>query len=342
MTGTAHGETAAPRTSRRWRRWAWLPVGAGLLAAVLTVDPDAVGLAGTPGYLHAVSFRGLTALGLLGAAVVGAATLLLPRTGRPWIRLVSTGTLLALALVQGGIVLARGWSAAPDTTTAADLTVVSFNTLHSATTAEQISGLVVAAGADVVALPETPAVTARRAAELLAAQGLRYQVFHGSDGTGPTQTTSLLVAEGLGGYRQVAAPYMMLGAVRVEPVSGDGPVLAAVHPPAPVAAVGYGTWQHYGGIALDQCRNTGNAVVAGDFNTTVDHPAFADLGHCVDAATAAGRGAEGTWPSSLPSALATPIDHVFYTGEQWRVLGTHTERIGGSDHRALVVRLALR
>jgi len=35
-----------------------------------------------------------------------------------------------------------------------------------------------------------------------------------------------------------------------------------------------------------------------------------DLAPCFDAAVAAGRGAEGTWPSHFPAPLAAPIDHV--------------------------------
>ena len=44
----------------------------------------------------------------------------------------------------------------------------------------------------------------------------------------------------------------------------------------------------------------------------------------------------------LPALLATPIDHVLIRPDRWSVLGTRTYRVGASDHRAVVARLARR
>jgi endonuclease/exonuclease/phosphatase (EEP) superfamily protein YafD len=324
---------------RGWRAAAWSAIGVGSAAGVVTVTPATFGLSTVPVVLHLVSFRSLVGLGFLGGAAAGALTLLFPRTGRPWLRLTATGALLALGVAQGAVQVSRGWGGSP-VAGHPDLVVVSFNTLHSSTDPELIADLVAAEQADMVSLPETLPRTAQATAQALATRGLDYQVFSGRDSPGSAGTTSMLVRDTMGPYRQVAAPFLELGAVRAIPESGDGPVLVAVHPAAPVPDIGYGNWDRYVTSAADQCRDTENAVVAGDFNATVDHRPLQGLGRCADAAGAAGRGAEGTWPASLPSFLASPIDHVLYDTGHWRVLSTQTHRVGGSDHRALVARFA--
>ena len=332
-------------TSRR-RRWE----SAALLAAVATgaasVQPDAIGLSRVPVLLHALSFRAATALGLAGAGV-GLALASGVRSGDPGVaarrRLAGSGLLLAAA-AHGVIVVRRGW-ARPGSGERADLVVVSLNTLGGAATAEDIAPVVRAelttADALMVALPETPEPLARRCAALLAAAGHPVQVFSTTaDPANPLSTTSLLVSERLGSYRQVDAPTMLLGAVLTEPVDGPGPVLAAVHPGAPMPAVGLSRWRSDVTAAVGISRAHRYSVVAGDFNTTVDHAMMRHLEPSVDAATVAGRGAEGTWPAHFPAPLAAPIDHVLVSGGM-TVLGSRTLRVGESDHRAVVVRLRL-
>jgi endonuclease/exonuclease/phosphatase (EEP) superfamily protein YafD len=63
------------------------------------------------------------------------------------------------------------------------------------------------------------------------------------------------------------------------------------------------------------------------------------MGYCYDAAARTGNGAAGTWPSSIPELLGSPIDHVLATSN-WRISGSAViDKTEGSDHRPLVVQL---
>lgn len=320
-----------------------LVVGILVTAAVCLVtlpllDPALVGLGATPGYLHLLSFRLLTGVGLLGAAALLALTLF-RRTGPPVLRLVVVGVLALVGIVNVATVAVRGWSGpvADD----ADLVVLALNTQGGATTADEVVQTLLAHDVAVAGLPETMPTEARAVVAAAAAAGVDYQLFLGRDGTGLAQTTALLVRSDLGPYRQVPAPYVVLGAARAEPVTGPGPAFAAVHPVAPVTALGPQAWDEYAGIAADQCRNFENTVVVGDFNTTLDHPAMRDLGRCADAAAETGRGGEGTWPTGMPAPFATPIDHVLYDAGALTAVGSWTETVGGTDHRAVFAQLNL-
>ncbi|NKF33496.1 endonuclease/exonuclease/phosphatase family protein, partial [Pseudomonas sp. BGM005] len=51
------------------------------------------------------------------------------------------------------------------------------------------------------------------------------------------------------------------------------------------------------------------------------------------------NGYSGTWPSSLPTLLSTPIDHVM-ASPNWTPTGSVViDDAGGSDHRGLIVQL---
>lgn len=84
----------------------------------------------------------------------------------------------------------------------------------------------------------------------------------------------------------------------------------------------------------------GTVVVAGDFNTTLDHGTMRDLlGHGFrDAARESNAGWQPTWPHGL-GLLA--IDHVLVRGA-YGAVSTETVRVPGTDHRGLVARFAVR
>lgn len=96
-------------------------------------------------------------------------------------------------------------------------------------------------------------------------------------------------------------------------------------------------------------RLDGSVVVAGDLNSTLDHGPVRELiGHgFADAARTANTGWQPTWPSGrgdlmLPNRVGLlTIDHVLTRGAYGAVSVT-TSGVRGSDHRALVARLALR
>jgi endonuclease/exonuclease/phosphatase (EEP) superfamily protein YafD len=65
------------------------------------------------------------------------------------------------------------------------------------------------------------------------------------------------------------------------------------------------------------------------------------LGNCADSALSAGAAAVGTWPTSIPALLGTPIDHVMAT-VNWQVTTLQViESLddAGSDHRPIVATL---
>ncbi|WP_157695113.1 endonuclease/exonuclease/phosphatase family protein [Nakamurella panacisegetis] len=315
-----------------------LPVAALVGAGV---RPERLGLSTTPYVLHALSFRGPLSLLLASAGLA----VLRGGTTTPGRTRTTAGLALALAgLGQAGIVARRGWACRP-VPGRADLVAISLNTLGGAATPEQVAALVLAelpaTSSVMVSLPETSPADAARIADRLAAAGHPFQAFSTTEGPRRFDTTSLLLSENLGSYQQVPAPLMLLGAVLATPRSGSGPTFAAVHPGAPVAAVGYPEWATYVSRAVDLCRSNPDSVVAGDFNATIDHGPMRHLEPSFDAAVRAGRGAEGTWPAAFPAPLAAPIDHVLVNGG-YDVLGSRTVRVGASDHRAVIVRLRRR
>src|SRR5690606_35174799 len=95
--------------------------------------------------------------------------------------------------------------------------------------------------------------------------------------------------------------------------------------------------------------DAGSIILAGDFNSTIDHwSRLADptvtnarIGACLDAAEAGGQGGQGTWPTDLPALLGAPIDHVIHSSDWhttgFRVIGSRDE--AGSDHRPVLARL---
>jgi endonuclease/exonuclease/phosphatase family metal-dependent hydrolase len=82
-------------------------------------------------------------------------------------------------------------------------------------------------------------------------------------------------------------------------------------------------------------------MVLGDFNATLDHEELRDLlatGY-TDAAAAAGSGLITTWPSdNLPPPVA--IDHLL-VDSRVEVLETSVHDLPGSDHHAVIARVAL-
>ena len=325
--------------SARLAAWGWWSVGLASSAAVLGLNPAAVGLSQAPVFAQAVALRGVTGIGLLSGAAAAGASLRLPAPSPPFKRVTLAGVLLAAGLGQGAIQWSRAGGPVRSTGPA-DLVVLAYNTQRGRTDAQTVAALARTEQAQVLALPETWPEMAAQLAELLTDQRHRYQVFssHGARNL----PTSLLIRSDLGPYREISAPDTGYGTVRAVPTAGGGPAVVATHsvaPPRPWRQ-GHRTWVRTTRAAVGLATSADNVVIAGDFNATVDHAVLRGLGRYADAATAAGRGADGTWPAKLPGFLASPIDHVLYDAKRWRTLSTHTVRVGHSDHRALVARLA--
>lgn len=120
--------------------------------------------------------------------------------------------------------------------------------------------------------------------------------------------------------------------------------LVCVHlppPKAPLSPRATASWRAE--LAALPVPGTEPVILAGDFNSTLDHAAFRGLlrrGYA-DAASQAGHGLQLTWgpgPGGRPGLLT--IDHVL-ADRRCAVLGTSVHQLPGSDHRALFTELRL-
>lgn len=309
-----------------------------VLLCVVTLFAQPLGVSGWAVVAQMASFKVLAGLASATLAVLVAVVALVRGRFRSPTVLIICAALLAAGAIHVGTVLARGGTIAP--VADPDITVVEFNTLDTATTAEQLANLVQATDADIMTLPEADEQTTKAAAELLAGGGVMFQVFSMSTPEPYPLPVSAMINSSLGNYRQVPGPLLRYGSLKLEPVteSTSAPTIIAVHPIEPKLKSTLTGWRSETTTAARLCTPGSNTIVAGDFNATVDHPAFADL-PCADAATQAGAGGSGTWPAWLPSALAAPIDHVIIDPRSYRAVAAWTIRASTSDHRALVVQL---
>lgn len=305
--------------------------GAGLLVlalgVVLLTWPRLLGAHGLPGVAHAIALRPLVGLTLLG---LGLTLVALPARRR---LLPFAAVLLVGAGAHAAALLGRGLAApvdgpAPPSTEDA-VVVLTANTL-GATDAAPIAGLVLERRAHVVVLVETSPDVAQAVADRANDAGREFQVLAHEAGA-VVASTALLVDRRLGDYTievVLDAPLATFTAV-----SPTGPPLTAAHasPPLPGA---HERWSRTTRAVVDECRARPGAIVAGDLNATVDHPAFDRPAPCVDALSEAGAGATGTWPAALPWALGAQIDHVLADGRRWEVVDAAVlAPLPGSDHR---------
>lgn len=315
----------------------------GALVLVLLVLAGAIALTapvpwpvtGLPGVTQLVALRGLLALaGAAGAILVAAAAVLTRRRAVLSRALVAAAAGLALvAAVHVGVLAQRGGLlAGPDPAPLdGDIVVVALNT-QGGVGAADLAALVVGRGADVVALPETDEATAEAVVALLGEQGLEFGSWSvvGSGGLNPA--TAVLVSASLGDYQLTAT-----GPASSLTVTGTGPAITAVHARAPVSPDPR-AWSISTRWAVSACAANPGGIVAGDFNATLDHPAFAELGDCADAAALGAVAAVGTWPSVLPREFGAPIDHVLVDPTVWQVVRARVlDPPAGTDHRVVEV-----
>lgn len=321
------------------------------LSLLVAAWPQLFGLQQTAIVAQVVSLRGLAiACALLGVA----AALFVALLSKAFRRFcASLGlVLLVFAALSAAVLATRGFG---DTSfqkmSAADVTVLSWNTLGDAPGAEAIAKLALDTGADVVSLPETTSETAIAVAQLMKAGG-RPMWVHSQhyDLISKARSTSLLTSVELGEYA-VDTDHRttnVLPTVVAVPVDGSGPTIIAVHAVAPIPNQ-LNHWKLDLRWLADAC-NGKNTIMAGDFNSTIDHLSGlgtkpgAALGNCFDAAQSTKNAAVGTWPTALPALLGAPIDHVMATSG-WRVTGMRvieSQDASGSDHRPIMVQLSPR
>ncbi len=320
-------------------------------AALVLTWPQLLRLERTFPFAQTIAFRGVE-VAVCAALLVLLLLLALIRPIRPLA--LALAVVVGLAGVANAVILASrglGHDELP-TKEAHSVRVLEWNTAGAATSAKTIAQTAVAMDADIVTLPETTIETGEKVALAMRTMGHRMWAYHtqyGEHGWDASSTT-LLISPRLGEYSVVESSVngstgtSTVPSVVAMPVSGSGPVVVAAHAVAPRTA--YLTkWKSDLRWLADQCGSA-NVIMAGDFNATLDHMSGlgvrgATLGKCTDAAQVTGNGGVGTWPTSMPELLGSPIDHVMTT-KAWRATGSVVLASldgSGSDHRPLVVQL---
>ncbi|NLW14485.1 MAG: hypothetical protein GX037_08145 [Trueperella sp.] len=218
------------------------------------------------------------------------------------------------------------------------ITVLTYNTLGGSIDEDTLADSIQRNGVDVVVLTETSTARGTEMAGRLAALGLQFQQFDTGTDEYATEfeSTVVLVSGAMGEYVQISSAQELPSTVTAVPASGNGPKIVAVHPFAPTLE-GIDRWRSDIDSIYAQCSDSGPFILAGDFNSTVDHQMIVG-GDCQDGAIEAGSGGLGTWPTRIPSLLGTPIDRVLHDGSYEGVDAMLFES-GHSDHRGLIVRL---
>ena len=265
-----------------------------------------------------------------------------------------TVLLIAFTAATGAVLASRGFGGTGfDAKGEFDVTVLSWNTLGGQAGAQDIADLALESAADVIALPETTREVGGEVADIMQAEGTPMQVFTTAfDNIAFARSTTLLIRSAYGTYskNEDAGNTAVLPTVIAEPDDGNGPTIMAVHPVAPIP-VEMDNWRSDLEWLGSRC-DTGNVIMAGDFNATLDHMSdyggrrtddgqLTSLGNCIDGAQATGSAAVGTWPYAAPALLGTPIDHVMATSG-WRFSGFRVvddRRNAGSDHRPILAQL---
>lgn len=318
-------------------------------ALIVAAWPQLFSLEQTVGIAQVVSLRGLAAavafVAVLGLTLI---SLLSARLHR------FTASLAVVALAFSAlslVVLATRGFGSPgfETKAEGDVTVLSWNTLGDAPGAGTIAELTLLNDADVVTLPETTRELGLEIAQLMSDANHPMWVHTlAYDEVSKSRSTTILISAELGEYdvdlsTRTTSTLPSLVAV---PQDGDGPTFVAVHAVAPIRGE-MSNWRDDLKWIAEQCR-TSNVILAGDFNSTIDHYAaltdggeFA-LGSCVDAASVTDNAAIGTWPTQLPALLGAPIDHVMASAD-WSITGMRVIEShdgNGSDHRPILATLS--
>lgn len=338
-------------------------VGVATVAACLLVAfPSALGVSTLLPFVYAASFRSVVAVALLTAGGVGLLCLVAVRLGirrgligpearrakglppRPpafaHVRLTPLFTLVsAIVAVAGlaslGVSGARGWSpSAPPTAFAdADLVVLNANTLEAATPAATLAETARTYDVDVLAVQEVDAAYAAALAEALERGGRAYDVtLDSATHVVGQHRTALLTPRDWGAPQAIPSVY---GTARIEATRGP---IGAVHTVSPLSdSVLDGSWASSVEDTAAQCPARPGSILAGDFNSTLDHAPFGSRGTCRDAAADLGLGGRGTWRQDVPEVAASGIDHQIYDPGAWDPVAGAYIPLPESDHRGLVV-----
>jgi endonuclease/exonuclease/phosphatase (EEP) superfamily protein YafD len=325
-------------TRRRIRPWrVALSLLMVAIAAAATL-PDLLGLDRRGPFAQLVAFRPALLAGLL--VVTGAAIVVAGMRRRGW---TLAGGLLAVALVGSSLVLPRAIPELdvpePDALARPALTVLSFNTFEGRADVNVLADLIRSTRPDLVALPES----GRRFGDRLLPLIPGYRFVTSQEKGRDVQGVSTLTRADLGDVTATIDRSTPFPSVELRGGGLGSTRFVAFHSVAPTPG-DVPQWSHDLGTLDRWCanRDAGQVIIAGDFNATLDHAVFRDaISGCLDAAERTGNGLTGTWPTRLPRAVGTQIDHVLATGGV-TVESFAVHDVPGSDHRAVLSRLLLR
>ena len=304
-----------------------------VLAAAVGLLPDLFGLDRHSPFAQLVAFRPALLAGLAVLAVVATVVAVVRRRG--W---TLAGGLLAVALAASLLVLPRAVATGEVPEPGRPLTVLTVNTFEGEADVEAVAALVRSGRPDLIAITESAGRFRDRLAPLLpdyrfAASQDRGEDVHGVTAAAHTDLGEVAVQVD----RSTTFPSVQLTG------GGLGDLrFVTFHSVAPTREDLPGWRSDL--TTLDRwCanRDIGPAIVAGDFNATLDHSVFrAAITGCADAAERTGNGLTATWPSPWPRWVGPQIDHVLITGGiTAEALSVHD--IPGTDHRAVLTRLRL-
>jgi endonuclease/exonuclease/phosphatase (EEP) superfamily protein YafD len=322
--------TDEPPHRRLGSRWLALPLVAG--AAVLTL-PDLVGLDRFTPFVQLVAFRPFL---LVGLAVLVPVLLVLARRVRGTV--IAAGGVVAVLLVAAVLVAPRAVATTPVPAGGRTLTVLEFNAFEGRADVAELAALIRDENPDLVTLAEAGPRFAAKLAPLVEPLGYRPFTAVAEDSRRDVSSVTALVAARLGDVRDNTDRSSPFPRVELEGGGLGALRYVAIHTVAPRRG-DVAQWRSDVGDVSQWCSGAQPAIVAGDFNATLDQSVFrAATAGCGDAASQRGQGLTPTWPAWLPSWLGPQIDHVLTTdGIVAETFEVHP--VAGSDHRAVVTRL---
>ncbi len=310
------------------RRAAPLVTGTAAAAVLL---PDLVGLDRRLPLLAAVAWRPQAAAG----AAVGAALLSSWRPARP------TAAAVAAVAAAAGVATAarRGRSPVPSPGGPHDLALLCLNVFGGRADPHDLAALIRREAPDLVVLPEAGCRYRDAVAPLVADLGYRAWAAT-PPGTSDGRGVVVLAAPRAGEVRVRPDTELYYRSLRVEGGILGGRTLLAVHVTAPRTRRLTASWRRDLDRLAAWTRTDPAPIVVGDLNATLDHgPLRHALGGCTSAAVGV-AGLVGTFPASLPRWFGIRIDHVLVPAGS-RSLSVTVHDVAGTDHRAVVARVAL-
>jgi endonuclease/exonuclease/phosphatase (EEP) superfamily protein YafD len=326
--------TVGPRRRRGLARYLAAVVFT-LVVAVPAIPDLLFGLDRRSPFVQLVSFRPWILCGVAALLVLLLVIFVFERRVLPFV-----AGVLAVLLVGAAMVLPRVVSD-PVPPNGTPFRVLTFNTYEGDADADELGALIGQQQPDAVAIVESGVDFAEELEPQV--EPLGYRLYTSTDASQEdVEGVTAVVSERLGdvdvriGSETSAFPYLEVSGGELGELR-----FVAFHSIAPVPG-SVPDWNGDLALLSEWCAGPTPAVVAGDFNATLDHSALrAGTAGCGDAAAQSGAGLLPTWgPNPTLRRIGPQIDHVFATdGITAETFDVHD--IDGSDHRAIVTTLRL-